>query len=127
MNRRWVAVLVAMSAMAVQTVATAGPSPRVQAEIAFLLKAVGTSGCEFNRNGTWYDAKRAQEHLRSKYEYLSQRDRIISAEDFIERVAARSSITSSPYLIRCGAASAVKSEDWLHAALVRYRLSANPG
>jgi hypothetical protein len=123
MSRRWVALLVAVAAMAVQTAASAEPSPRAQAEIAYLLGVVGASGCDFNRNGSWYDAKRAEEHLRGKYEYLLQRDRVATAEEFIDRVAARSSITGKPYLIKCGAGKAVTSEDWLRAALARYRLS----
>jgi hypothetical protein len=120
---RWVVLLVAVAAIAVQTAASADPSPRAQAEIAYLLGVVGASGCDFNRNGSWYDAQRAQEHLRGKYEYLVQRDRVATAEEFIDRVAARSSITGKPYLIKCGAGKTVTSEEWLRAALQRYRVS----
>lgn len=123
MSSRWVALLVAVAAMAVPAAASADPSPRTQAEVAYLLGVVGASGCNFNRNGSWYDAKRAQQHLRDKYEYLARRDRVATAEEFIDRAATRSSITGKPYLIKCGAGRTVTSEEWLRAALARYRLS----
>jgi hypothetical protein len=49
-----------------------------------LLGFVANSGCEFFRNGSWYDGKKAEAHLRYKYETLATRDRINTAEDFIE-------------------------------------------
>jgi hypothetical protein len=66
MSSRWVVLLVAVAAMAVQTAASADPSPRAQAEVAYLLGAVGASGCDFNRNGRWYDGRRVRELLRAK-------------------------------------------------------------
>ena len=37
-------------------------------EINHLLGLIENSGCEFFRNGTWYDAQRAAAHLRGKYQ-----------------------------------------------------------
>src|SRR6266702_6846502 len=71
-----------------------GEAPRATlVEIEYLLQHVGTSGCEFYRNGSWYDAVRAESHLRDKYKYLDARHQINSAEDFIDRAATKSSLS----------------------------------
>lgn len=120
-TRRW--VLAGLIATAIlRPAARAEPPPQAAAEIDYLLWLVGSSGCEFNRNGTWYDSKRAQEHLRLKYEYLVSHDRVATAEDFIERAATRSSLSGRPYLLRCDGGKVVTSEAWLRAALAHHRL-----
>lgn len=91
------------------------PSPR------HLLEFVGISACEFSRNGSWYDAKRAQAHLRSKYQWLVARDQIRTAEDFIEKAATSSSLSGRPYEVRCGVGEAVPSNRWLRDELTRHR------
>ena len=103
--------------------AHAAPPPPAAVEIEYLLSLVGSSGCEFNRNGSWYDAAQAEKHLRYKYEYLVAHDRVATAEEFIERAATKSSLSGQPYLLRCGDAKVVTFESWLRAALARYRLS----
>lgn len=123
MSKQWPAVLGLIVAMTMLPGARAEPPPRAQAEITLLLALVGSSGCRFFRNGTWYDAARAQEHLRFKYEYLAAHDRVASADDFIERAATRSSLSGQPYLLLCGSGKPVASEEWLRAALARYRSS----
>ena len=69
------------------------PPPAARVEIEYLLQHVGTSGCEFYRNGSWYDAGRAESHLRDKYKYLDARHQINSTEDFIDRAATKSSLS----------------------------------
>ena len=93
----------------------------VQVEIDFLLSYIESSGCEFYRNGTWYDPKAAQAHLRDKYRYLAARNLINSAEDFIEKVATQSSFSGQPYKVRCRDGATARSNQWLHAELVRFR------
>ena len=101
------------------------PAP-AQLEINALLTEVGTSGCEFYRNGTWYDARRAQAHLHMKYQSMSGADQIASAEDFIARVATRSSFTGEPYQIRCrGRAEAFAA--WLREKLLLSRVKGAAG
>jgi hypothetical protein len=99
----------------------AAPPAMAQTEINHLLEFVGSSGCEFYRNGSWYDSRRAQAHLRSKYQWLAARDQINTAEDFIEKAATRSSLSGQPYEVRCGGTEAVTSNRWLHDELTRYR------
>ena len=38
-----------------------------QREVEALIAALGDSGCRFQRNGRWHDARTAQVHLRRKY------------------------------------------------------------
>jgi hypothetical protein len=92
-----------------------------QTEINHLLGLIEQSGCEFSRNGTWYNAQRAQAHLRAKYDVLAASDQIKTAEDFIEKAASKSSLSGLPYQIRCGGGAAITTKQWFDAALVRYR------
>ena len=47
--------------------------PAAKAEIDHLLDYLAKSGCEFNRNGSWYGSKEARDHLNDKYQYLLKR------------------------------------------------------
>lgn len=84
-----------------------------QAEIENILSALGSSACEFNRNGNWYSASDAQAHLRKKYEYLLKKKLISSTEEFITKGATESSMSSQPYQVRCSNAAMVPSSVWL--------------
>jgi hypothetical protein len=103
--------------------AHAAPPAIAVDEINYLLGFIGGSGCKFYRNGSWYDSHRAQSHLRDKYNYLAARDRIKTAEDFIEEAATRSSMSGIEYQIQCEAGPAVPSNRWLRTALIDYRSS----
>jgi hypothetical protein len=98
--------------------------PIAQTEINYLLDFVEISGCEFYRNGSWYDSVQAQQHLRTKFEYLSTRNRIETAEDFVRLAASKSSLSGRSYEVRCGACATNTSGDWLKAVLTRYRIVA---
>jgi hypothetical protein len=114
--------LLLMLSMLVLPAARASPPPAAQVEIDYLLAHVGASGCEFYRNGSWYDGPRAQAHLRAKYDYLALRNLVRSAEDFIDKAATKSSLSGQPYQIRCAGYAAVASNQWLRDALARYRV-----
>ena len=101
--------------------ARAAAPEAAQIEINQLLGLVEQSGCEFFRNGTWYDAKRAQAHLRAKYDMLAANDQIKTAEDFIEKAASRSSLSGRPYQMRCRGGAAMTTNQWFSAALMRLR------
>jgi len=120
-------VLSPVLGLALLTVASAAPPAIAQTEINYLLGFVESSGCEFYRNGSWYDSKRAQAHLRDKYQMLAASDQINTAEDFIEKAATKSSLSGRPYQIRCGGGEAVTSNQWLRDVLTRYRADAVPG
>jgi hypothetical protein len=93
-------------------------------EIAALLDFVAGSGCEMVRNGSIHDAAEARSHLERKLAYLRDRNRIGSAEDFIELAASRSSLSGRDYTVRCTGESERASGDWLRAELARLRAPA---
>jgi len=99
----------------------AAPQPAAAAEIDFLLAAIGGSGCEFFRNGNWRDARKAQAHLNEKYQWLLERDRVTTAEEFIELAGTRSSLSGRAYAVRCPGGAQVSSSSWLVGQLHRYR------
>ena len=109
------------------------PSKTASEEIEHLLAYLGKSGCEFARNGTWFSAKRAVEHLRSKYENLQKKglaatDDSFTAESFIDQVASHSNVSSDPYLIRCGNNNpAMETGPWFREELLRFREAKRPG
>jgi len=121
-NGRLPTVLGLILGLAFLPVAPAAPPAIAQTEINYLLGSVATSGCEFLRNGIWYDSKRAQAHLRYKYEWLAARDQISTAEDFIDRAATRSSLSGRPYAVRCNGVAPVTNNQWLREVLARYRI-----
>jgi Family of unknown function (DUF5329) len=94
---------------------------RAEREVEALIAGLGTSHCEFERNGTWYDAAQAQSHLRGKYEELRKRGQPGSAEKFIERGASESSTSGKNYQVRCPGKPVTESGIWFRALLTRLR------
>jgi hypothetical protein len=101
--------------------ARADTPAKTQSEVNLLLGYVAGSGCEFYRNGSWYNAHKAHVHLRDKYNYLVQNNLLDTTEQFIERAASESSFSGKPYLIRCSGVPAVNSQQWLREKLVELR------
>ena len=87
-------------------------------EIEFLLSFVAGSDCIFIRNGKEYQGNEASEHLARKYDYA--KGRIRSAENFINKIASKSSMTRKPYLVRCSGKEMLAGE-WFSEALALYR------
>lgn len=101
--------------------AIAQPVSQSREEIAHLLQYVEQSGCQFNRNGTWYQARDARLHLQKKYDYLDKRGLAPDAESFIERAASQSSVSGRAYEVRCADSKTMPSARWLTDELQRYR------
>ncbi len=102
----------------IAAVALAAPlSPAAKAEIDGLLARLEASGCEFNRNGSWYPAPEAKSHLLRKLAYLEDRGAVQTAEQFIKLGGSGSSMSGKPYLVRCGNAASVESGTWLRSQL----------
>lgn len=93
-------------------------------EIDALLARLKSSGCEFNRNGSWYDAGHAEAHLRDKYGYYLKHTKAIDAEQFITTMASSSSSSGKAYRVRCAGRAEVDSGDWFRQALAELRESA---
>ena len=91
----------------------------VPAEIDYLLTAVGGSDCVFIRNGKRHDSADAEDHLRMKYRRGKRY--APTSEDFIERLASKSSMSKKPYQIDCPGEGPVPSSDWLTLRLAEFR------
>ncbi|HEX5787472.1 MAG TPA: DUF5329 domain-containing protein [Woeseiaceae bacterium] len=95
------------------------PAPAMDEEIDFLVAAVAGSDCTFIRNGREHDAGAASKHLQMKRE--RGRRHYDSTEEFIDRIASKSSWSGRDYLIRCDADEAQTAKNWFTAKLARYR------
>ncbi|WP_095053363.1 DUF5329 domain-containing protein [Pseudomonas sp. Irchel s3b2] len=95
------------------------PSQATQ-EINSLLDFVEHSECRFVRNGSEYPGAEARVHLQKKLKYLEDRNKVNSAEDFIDLAASQSSMSGRAYEVRCptGIQSA---SSWLKTELQRQR------
>jgi hypothetical protein len=114
-------VFTALLAM-LTTLALAGALPaHSKLEIETVLMTLKSSGCQFNRNGTWYSGIDAHAHLTKKLLYLADKDLIQSAEEFIDKGASSSSASGKPYQVRCGTSPALDSKQWLHSQLKALR------
>ena len=119
-------LLLALAAAFSGAPAVAAPSPnQARGEITHLFDALEKSGCRFGRNGSWYDGAKARSHLASKYDYLSARATVDSAEAFIELAASRSSMSGQAYEVDCPGAGVRPSAQWLKEELGRYRRQAS--
>lgn len=127
-RRPWLAVAVSALALmaAIPQGARAGDADR---EIDALVAAVGASDCEFQRNGRWHAPAAAQKHLQRKLAHARREGREGTAEEFIELVASRSSLTGRAYRVRCGDGGEVPSAQWFESELQRLRAadSSQPG
>ncbi|MEQ9561607.1 MAG: DUF5329 domain-containing protein [Woeseiaceae bacterium] len=96
----------------------------MDAEIDYLLAAVAESDCEFIRNGKEYDGEDARDHLQMKRE--RGRKYYDSSEEFIERIASKSSWSGKPYRIRCGSVEE-NAGDWFMSLLKVFREESTAG
>ena len=88
---------------------------REQAQIDALLRAVGSSGCQIERNGTLHSASEGEAHLRMKLERAGVR--VQTAQQFIEHVASGSSASGKPYRMVCPGQPVADAKPWLEARL----------
>jgi len=87
-------------------------------EISSLLHFVEQSECIFIRNGKNYAALEARQHIEKKYAYF--KERITTAEEFIQYSATKSTLSGKPYKVICNGV-AMNSVDWLTIELERLR------
>jgi hypothetical protein len=117
--------LVAAAANLWCLLAVAAPtSAPMRTEINALLDSLQSSGCQFNRNGSWYSGSEAKDHLLRKLGYIEGRNTIRSTEQFIELAASRSSSSGQAYQVRCDGQAPVASQDWLTRQLATIRRAA---
>ena len=111
-------VLAALVIFALPLVAA---SATMDEEIDALLDAVATSECLFVRNGKEYDVDAAVSHLQLKRKNGGRYFK--TTEQFIERIASKSSFSGKPYEIRCSEAPAQSAFDWFSDRLQEIRTS----
>ena len=111
--------VIALFCMLFFSVATGAVSADPRSEIAALLSHVAQSECRFSRNGIWYSGSEASAHLERKYRYVADRGGARSAEEFIDQVATRSSITGLAYRVECLGRDVVDSAIYLRQVLRR--------
>lgn len=99
-------------------------TPRSEQEIQHLFEFIDQSDCIFIRNDTEYPAQKAREHMQTKYDYAKRW--IDSAEQFIDRIASKSSISGKRYQVRCQG-QLLYTDTWLKQELERYRASQASG
>lgn len=99
------------------TVLAKAPTTATELEINSLFATLRASDCEFFRNGDWYKANKASDHLQRKYEALQKKGLITNTESFIELAASKSSMSGKPYEVRCGSAAPVSSQSWFTTEL----------
>lgn len=108
-------LLLLLAACLCAFVAVAGQSP-VDAEIDALIARVGQAqGVVFVRNGSAHSAAEAAAHLQRKR--IAAGGRFASAEQFIDLVGSRSSVTGRPYRVRAADGHEVDSALWLRRLL----------
>lgn len=90
-----------------------------QDEIGQLIRMVADSDCTFIRNGKRYAAEKAADHLRLKYR--RGRKYANTPEQFIERLASKSSMSGKRYYMECDGEPRTTTREWLTQALATLR------
>ena len=119
-------VFVALAVLASNGALASPLPPAAKAEVSALLARLESSGCKFNRNGTWHTSQEARSHLQSKLEYLERKAQAATAEAFIELAATSSSTTGKAYLVQCQGEQPIPSAAWLSTQLAAIRKQAGP-
>lgn len=91
----------------------------IEEEVQYLIGSIETSNAVFIRNGNRHTSAEAAAHLSMKYK--RGRRYINSSDEFIERIATKSSITKKLYWIEEPGKEKVESAKWLRARLNEYR------
>ncbi|HYE71234.1 MAG TPA: DUF5329 family protein [Aquabacterium sp.] len=117
-SRRAACGLIAACLGAVAGAAHAAPSPAELARIERLLVMIGSRrDMRLLRNGTEHDSDTAVSFLRGKLKHYGSD--IKTAEEFIDRLASRSSTTGKLYLVRLADGRQIPAGDFLRIELAR--------
>ncbi len=111
--------LTAFLAFAFFAAAVSGRDDVANREIEAVLGAIARSDAQFVRNGSAYPAPEAIAHLRMKLNYAGER--VKTAEDFIEGIASKSSMSGKPYLIKKPNGESEPAGPWMLRVLAAYR------
>lgn len=118
------AIAFAVALLLTDVAFASSPTPNTTQEINSLFATLRVSGCEFFRNGSWYSAEKASDHLQGKYEAVRKKGLITNTESFITLAASKSSLSGKAYEVRCGTAAPVSSQSWFTKQLDAIRARA---
>lgn len=106
MAAKRVICVIALSSLS--SLAGAAPTATpVRTEIDALLGRLQASGCQSNRNGSWYGDAEARDHLLRKLDYFEVEGTGQSTEQLIELAASKRGTSGKPYQVNCGNDSAM--------------------
>lgn len=109
----WIVAAVIPASAAGATEAARRPTEAER--IAAMLNAAEQSGARFLRGGKEYSGVEGRKHLERKLRHAGNRVR--TAEEFIEGIASRSSITGRPYRVRLPDGREMESGQWFRDKL----------
>jgi hypothetical protein len=102
-----VALFVLMGLCSISLAAEAAEQVKIDASLGRMEK----SDLIFIRNGSEYAGKAAADHMRSKLKHAG--DAVRTFEDFVEKIATKSSMSGKPYLVKFKDGSTVELAKWL--------------
>lgn len=113
---RWLQHLLPALLLAWATLSAATPSAEEHVVIQTLIQRVEKmSTMTFLRNGGAHTSAEAAQHMQAKYVHF--KNKIVTAEDFIELCASRSEMTGKPYMVKLGDAAPVEANAFLKKEL----------
>lgn len=117
---RWLKRLLPAVLLACASLALATPSADEHATITALIQRVEQmTTLSFLRNGSTHNSAEAAQHMQAKYAYF--KEKITSAEDFIDLCASRSEMTGKPYRVKVGDAPPREAGEFLREELRKVR------
>ena len=120
LRRLWPALLLGWASLV-----SATPSPEEHLRIQALIQRVEKStSMSFLRNGTAHTAAEAAEHMQAKYAHF--KNKIATAEDFVDLCASRSEMSGKPYMVKMGDAAPVEAGTFLKDELRTLRKALAP-
>ncbi|RZI69285.1 MAG: hypothetical protein EOP79_02215 [Variovorax sp.] len=120
LRRLWPALLLGWASLV-----SATPSPEEHLRIQALIQRVEKStSMSFLRNGTAHTAAEAAEHMQAKYAHF--KNKIATAEDFVDLCASRSEMSGKPYMVKMGDAAQVEAGTFLKDELRTLRKALAP-
>jgi hypothetical protein len=120
--------------LSVGSIATGNDRPRQSSQLpekervmieALITNLETLTGAQFVRNGKAYSPATAGKFLRGKWK--DRAEEVRNAEDFIEKVATRSSTTGRSYLVRYADKREITTAEFLRAQLERMRTAPRSG
>jgi len=105
--------------MVISSLALADDFTKTDAEIKIIMDHVKKSSFIFIRNGKEHSAEDAYKHMMKKYKYF--KDKINSAETFIELTLTKSTMTGEKYKIKLSESKILLSQNYFLEKLKLFR------